>query len=77
MYKIVSFIDFNFDNSYSLKETITSMRDALIRGGPDDTGIFVDKGLFTVFVVYRLGIAGICLGTFLLIFFSVEYPMLF
>jgi len=45
MYKIVSFIDFNFDNSYSLKENIISMRDALIHGGPDDTGIFIDKDL--------------------------------
>jgi len=43
MYKIVNFTDFNFDNSYSLKETITSMRDALVHGGPDDTGIFIDK----------------------------------
>jgi asparagine synthase (glutamine-hydrolysing) len=43
MCRIVGFIDFNFKNSYSLEETITSMRDTLIHGGPDDAGIFIDK----------------------------------
>jgi asparagine synthase (glutamine-hydrolysing) len=43
MCRIVGFIDFNFNNSYSLEETITSMRDTLIHGGPDDAGIFIDK----------------------------------
>jgi asparagine synthase (glutamine-hydrolysing) len=43
MYRIVGFIDFNFNNSYSLEETITLMRDTLIHGGPDDAGIFIDK----------------------------------
>jgi len=45
MYKMVTFIDFNFDNSYSLKETITSIRDTFIHDGPDDAGIFIDKYL--------------------------------
>jgi hypothetical protein len=35
MCRIVGFIDFNFNNSYSLEETITSMRDTLIHGEPD------------------------------------------
>jgi Asparagine synthase (glutamine-hydrolyzing) len=43
MCRIVGFIDFNFNNSYSLEETITLMRDTLIHGGPDDAGIFIDK----------------------------------
>ena len=43
MCRIVGFIDFCFNNSYSLEETITSMRDTLIYGGPDDAGIFIDK----------------------------------
>jgi asparagine synthase (glutamine-hydrolysing) len=43
MCRIVGFVDFNFSNSYSLEETITSMRDTLIHGGPDDAGIFIDK----------------------------------
>lgn len=43
MCRIVGFIDFNFNNSYSLEETITLMRDTLVHGGPDDAGIFVDK----------------------------------
>jgi asparagine synthetase B (glutamine-hydrolysing) len=38
MCRIVGFIDFNFNNSYSLEETITLMRDNLIHGGPDDEG---------------------------------------
>jgi len=37
MYPIVGFIDFNFDSSYPLEETITSMRDTLTHVGPDDT----------------------------------------
>jgi asparagine synthase (glutamine-hydrolysing) len=44
MCRIVGFIDFNFNNFYSLEEAITSMRDTLIHGGPDDAGIFIDKG---------------------------------
>jgi asparagine synthase (glutamine-hydrolysing) len=43
MCRIVGFIDFNFNNSYSLEETITLMRDTLIYGGPDDAGVFIDK----------------------------------
>jgi asparagine synthase (glutamine-hydrolysing) len=43
MCRIVGFIDFNFNNFYSLEETITLMRDTLIHGGPDDAGIFIDK----------------------------------
>jgi len=43
MCRIVGFIDFNFNNSYSLGETITLMRDTLIHGGPDDAGVFIDK----------------------------------
>jgi len=43
MCRIVGFIDFNFNNSYPLEETITFMRDTLIHGGPDDAGIFIDK----------------------------------
>jgi asparagine synthase (glutamine-hydrolysing) len=43
MCRIVGFIDFNFNNFYSLEETITLMRDTLVHGGPDDAGIFIDK----------------------------------
>jgi asparagine synthase (glutamine-hydrolysing) len=43
MCRIVGFIDFNFNNSYSLEEIIRAMRDTLIHGGPDDAGIFIDK----------------------------------
>jgi len=52
MCRIVGFIDFNFDSSYSLEETITSMRDILTHGGPDDVGIFVDKD-FPLALGYR------------------------
>ncbi len=34
MCRIVGFIDFNFNNFYSLEETITLMRDILIHGDP-------------------------------------------
>jgi asparagine synthase (glutamine-hydrolysing) len=40
MCRIAGFIDFNLNNSYSLEETITLMRDTLIHGEPDDKGIF-------------------------------------
>ena len=43
MCRIVSFVDFNFNNFYSLEETIIFMRDTLFHGGPDDAGIFIDK----------------------------------
>jgi asparagine synthase (glutamine-hydrolysing) len=43
MCRIAGFIDLSFNNSYSLEETITLMRDTLVHGGPDDAGIFIDK----------------------------------
>ena len=43
MCRIAGFIDFNFNNSYSPKETITLMRDTLVHGGPDDAGMFIEK----------------------------------
>jgi len=39
MCRIVGFFDFNFNNSHSLEETITLVRDTLIHGGPNDKGI--------------------------------------
>ena len=39
MCRIVGFVDFNFNNFYSLEETIASMRDILIHGGPDDKAL--------------------------------------
>lgn len=43
MCRIVGFEDFNFHSDYSLEETAVSMRDALMAGGPDDAGLYVDK----------------------------------
>jgi asparagine synthase (glutamine-hydrolysing) len=45
MCRIVGFIDFNFNNFYSLEETITLMRNTLIHSGTHDVGIFIDKDL--------------------------------
>ncbi len=43
MCRIVGFLDFNHKNGYGIEETIISMRDTLVHGGPDDAGFFVDK----------------------------------
>jgi asparagine synthase (glutamine-hydrolysing) len=54
MCRLVGFVDFNFDSSYSLEETITSMRDIITHGGPDDAGIFIDKDFPIAFGHRRL-----------------------
>jgi asparagine synthase (glutamine-hydrolysing) len=56
MCRIVGFLDLNFRNSYSLEETIISMRDALLHGGPDDAGIFIDRDFPLAFGHRRLSI---------------------
>ena len=56
MCRIVGFIDFNFNNSYSFEETVISMRDTLLHGGPDDAGIFIDKEFPLAFGHRRLSI---------------------
>jgi asparagine synthase (glutamine-hydrolysing) len=45
-------LNFNFNSSYFLEETITFMRDTLIYGRPDDAGIFINKD-FPVALGYR------------------------
>ncbi|MEM3227304.1 MAG: asparagine synthase (glutamine-hydrolyzing), partial [Thermoplasmata archaeon] len=43
MCRIVGFLDFSNKNNYNLERVITSMRDTLIYGGPDDAGNFIDQ----------------------------------
>jgi len=43
MCRITGFWDFNYDNSYPLKETLIAMRDSLEHGGPDSAGEYLDK----------------------------------
>lgn len=43
MCRITGFWDFSFKGSYEITEIITEMRDALIHGGPDDAGLYVDN----------------------------------
>lgn len=45
MCRIVGFWDFNFKGEYSFEETIISMRDSMVHGGPDDAGLYVEKAL--------------------------------
>ena len=43
MCRIVGFRDFRFINQYCLSSVITSMRDTMQHGGPDDSGIYIDQ----------------------------------
>jgi asparagine synthase (glutamine-hydrolysing) len=43
MCRITGFWDFNYDNTYPLKETLIAMRDSLEHGGPDSGGAYLDK----------------------------------
>ena len=42
MCRIVGFWDFNYKGEYKVQEIIESMRDALVHGGPDDAGVYID-----------------------------------
>lgn len=43
MCRIAGFWDFDYRGGYDLEKVLTSMRDALAYGGPDDAGNFIDK----------------------------------
>jgi len=42
MCRITGFLDLTFKGEYNLTQTIISMRDTLIHGGPDDGGIYIE-----------------------------------
>jgi asparagine synthase (glutamine-hydrolysing) len=43
MCRIVGFWDFNYKGEYNIKQVISSMRDTMTYGGPDDAGFFIDE----------------------------------
>ncbi len=45
MCRFVGFLDVSYRNDYDIEAVITKMRDAMVHGGPDDAGNFVDKNL--------------------------------
>jgi len=53
MCRIVCFIDFNFDSSYPLEEAITSMRDTLTHGEPDDAMLSLLKESIQIETFYE------------------------
>jgi len=42
MCRITGFLDLTFKGNYNLTQTIISMRDTLIHGGPDDGGVYIE-----------------------------------
>ena len=42
MCRIIGFLDFTFRGDCNLNQIVTSMRDTLIHGGPDDTGLYLE-----------------------------------
>lgn len=43
MCRITGFYDLNYRGAYDLVDTITSMRDTMTHGGPDDAGIYAEE----------------------------------
>jgi len=43
MCRITGFWDINYHNNYDRESVLTSMRDSLTHGGPDDAGIYLEK----------------------------------
>ncbi len=43
MCRITGFIDFDYRGNYSVEDVIVSMRDTMAYGGPDDSGIYIEK----------------------------------
>ena len=46
MCRIAGFWDFDYRGGYDLEKVLTSMRDALAYGGPDDAGNFIRNNVF-------------------------------
>jgi len=42
MCRITGFLDLTFKRDYNLTQIVTSMRDTLIHGGPDDGGVYIE-----------------------------------
>ena len=42
MCRIAGFLDLSFKGNYNLSQVAISMRDTLIRGGPDDAGLYLE-----------------------------------
>jgi len=56
MCRIAGFLDLDFKRDYPIDQTILSMRDTLVHGGPDGEGVYIDKNISLALGHRRLSI---------------------